>query len=500
MLYAILCYNDEDVVGSWTKEEDDACMARLMTVQEKLHPARPARPGRAAAADHRGDDAAQGQGRAAGHRRPVRRDQGAVARLLHGRLCRRSTRRSTFARELAEANPGGGSYEIRPVGSSIRGRFPHDRHGLDRPGADRRPPAGGGSAAALFPRPRHGRGGVPGRLPAGAEDLAAERPAARSGGLADLRRPQRRHRRGAPQRPQPAAAGRTDAVRSRRRRGARSPSGSTAPTIATTSCGCCSSAAIPTCRRRSRSRWRCASSRACRSSRSRAPSWSARAPWSSASPAPRRRSRRPACRSRRRARSSAPSASPPWRPWSICVFNEGYSASGGDATDAPAALRRGDPAGAAAAAAVPGRAGDHGPGRADAAAACARARRASTPRAPSSCWRTRTAACGTAQMIAEGLALIDKAMRHRRPGPYQIQAAIAALHARAKRPEDTDWAQIDLLYGALETAAAVAGGHAQPRRRGVQGARPGSGAGDDRAAGAAGCRAISISSASRAGC
>lgn len=54
------------------------------------------------------------------------------------------------------------------------------------------------------------------------------------------------------------------------------------------------------------------------------------------------------------------------------------------------------------------------------------------------------------QMIAEGLALIDKAMRHRRAGAYQIQAAIAALHARAERPEDTDWAQIDLLYGALE--------------------------------------------------
>lgn len=53
-------------------------------------------------------------------------------------------------------------------------------------------------------------------------------------------------------------------------------------------------------------------------------------------------------------------------------------------------------------------------------------------------------------MIAEGLALIDKAMRHRRTGAYQIQAAIAALHARAPRYEDTDWAQIDLLYGSLE--------------------------------------------------
>src|SRR6185437_14395110 len=54
------------------------------------------------------------------------------------------------------------------------------------------------------------------------------------------------------------------------------------------------------------------------------------------------------------------------------------------------------------------------------------------------------------KLIAEGLALIDKAMRHRRSGPYQIQAAISALHARAEKPEDTDWKQIDLLYGALE--------------------------------------------------
>jgi RNA polymerase sigma-70 factor (ECF subfamily) len=53
-------------------------------------------------------------------------------------------------------------------------------------------------------------------------------------------------------------------------------------------------------------------------------------------------------------------------------------------------------------------------------------------------------------LIAEALVLIDKAMRHNRPGPYQVQAAIAALHARAARPQDTDWAQIDRLYAALE--------------------------------------------------
>lgn len=54
------------------------------------------------------------------------------------------------------------------------------------------------------------------------------------------------------------------------------------------------------------------------------------------------------------------------------------------------------------------------------------------------------------RMIVEGLALIDKAMRHRLPGAYQVQAAIAALHARARRPSDTDWAQIDALYATLE--------------------------------------------------
>ena len=54
------------------------------------------------------------------------------------------------------------------------------------------------------------------------------------------------------------------------------------------------------------------------------------------------------------------------------------------------------------------------------------------------------------RLISEGLALVDKAMRHRRPGLYQIQAAIAALHARAARAEDTDWAGIGALYAALE--------------------------------------------------
>jgi RNA polymerase sigma-70 factor (ECF subfamily) len=54
-------------------------------------------------------------------------------------------------------------------------------------------------------------------------------------------------------------------------------------------------------------------------------------------------------------------------------------------------------------------------------------------------------------MIAEGLVLVDKALRHRQPGPYQVQAALAGVHAQAARPGDTDWAAIDRLYGVLET-------------------------------------------------
>ena len=52
-------------------------------------------------------------------------------------------------------------------------------------------------------------------------------------------------------------------------------------------------------------------------------------------------------------------------------------------------------------------------------------------------------------MIDEGSAVLDGAMALRRPGPYQVQAAIASLHASAPRPEDTDWPQIAALYGRL---------------------------------------------------
>ena len=53
------------------------------------------------------------------------------------------------------------------------------------------------------------------------------------------------------------------------------------------------------------------------------------------------------------------------------------------------------------------------------------------------------------EMIDEALALLDATLRAGHPGPFQVQAAIAALHARAPRPEDTDWPQIAALYTAL---------------------------------------------------
>jgi RNA polymerase sigma-70 factor, ECF subfamily len=53
------------------------------------------------------------------------------------------------------------------------------------------------------------------------------------------------------------------------------------------------------------------------------------------------------------------------------------------------------------------------------------------------------------QLIAEGVALIERAMRSRQFGPYTLQAAIAALHAEAPTPEATDWAEIVGLYDVL---------------------------------------------------
>jgi RNA polymerase sigma-70 factor (ECF subfamily) len=51
--------------------------------------------------------------------------------------------------------------------------------------------------------------------------------------------------------------------------------------------------------------------------------------------------------------------------------------------------------------------------------------------------------------IDEGIRLVESALAMRRPGAYQVQAAIAAVHAEARTAAETDWRQIAVLYGQL---------------------------------------------------
>jgi RNA polymerase sigma-70 factor, ECF subfamily len=53
------------------------------------------------------------------------------------------------------------------------------------------------------------------------------------------------------------------------------------------------------------------------------------------------------------------------------------------------------------------------------------------------------------KLVAEGTGLLVAALRRRSPGPYQVQAAIAACHVSAATPSDTDWPQIAALYAEL---------------------------------------------------
>lgn len=58
-----------------------------------------------------------------------------------------------------------------------------------------------------------------------------------------------------------------------------------------------------------------------------------------------------------------------------------------------------------------------------------------------------------AAMVTEGADLVERAMRMRRPGPYQLQAAISAVHDASAADGRTDWRQIAALYGALAIAS-----------------------------------------------
>jgi hypothetical protein len=113
MLYAILCYHDEDFVGSWTKEQDAGVMSKLMVVQDELKKAGRLGPvarllPTTAATTLRKDDP------------PLVLD-GPYAETKEQLLgfyiidCENLDAALNVARDLGAANPGG-AYEIRPVG------------------------------------------------------------------------------------------------------------------------------------------------------------------------------------------------------------------------------------------------------------------------------------------------------------------------------------------------------------------------------------------------
>ena len=112
MLYTLLCYNSEDVVFSWSQEEDDAVMAKLGVVHERLHsegklgPSLRLLPTTAATTLRKSD--------------PPMVIDGPFAETKEQLLgfyvidCEDLEEALGIARELGQANPGG-SYEIRPV-------------------------------------------------------------------------------------------------------------------------------------------------------------------------------------------------------------------------------------------------------------------------------------------------------------------------------------------------------------------------------------------------
>jgi hypothetical protein len=115
MQYAILCYNSEDVVCSWTKEEDDAVMAKLLVVQDRLAksgrlgPVARLMPTTAATTLQKGQD-------------PPLVIDGPFAETKEQLLgfyvvdCQALEEALEIARELAKVNPSG-SYEVRPIAS-----------------------------------------------------------------------------------------------------------------------------------------------------------------------------------------------------------------------------------------------------------------------------------------------------------------------------------------------------------------------------------------------
>src|SRR5690242_18501893 len=118
MLYAILCYHDEDFVGSWTKEQDAAVMNKLRVVQDKLAkqgrlgPVARLLPTTAATTLRKDDPPLVLDGPYA-----ETKEQLLGFYLLH---CKDLDEALGVDRDLGAANPGG-AYEIRPVGQFMPG-------------------------------------------------------------------------------------------------------------------------------------------------------------------------------------------------------------------------------------------------------------------------------------------------------------------------------------------------------------------------------------------
>ena len=113
MLYAILCYNSEEAIGSWTKEQDDAVMADISVVNEKL-----ARQGRLGPVARLGPTKTARTLRK--EREPFHVTDGPYAETKEQILgfwivdCESDDEAMETARELGNANPGG-AFEVRPL-------------------------------------------------------------------------------------------------------------------------------------------------------------------------------------------------------------------------------------------------------------------------------------------------------------------------------------------------------------------------------------------------